>query len=335
MRKILAAAACVVGLTMTACTNEVPAGKTTPSGGADQSASAPAGSDDKADGKYTFAMVTHSSAGDAFWDIVKSGGEDAAAKMGVTMTYQADPDPAQQSILITNAIAQGVDGIIVSMANPDGLKEAIGKAVEAKIPVITINSGIERYKEFGAMTHVGQSEELAGETAGEQFKAAGKSKMICVIHEAGNIGQEQRCAGAAKTFGGSAENLQVDIADLAAVQNTVTAKLQADPSIDAVFTLNGSVTTAALKAIEGAGSEAMLGGIDLDADVVTAIKDGKVSFAVDQQPYAQGWLPIVFLTQKVSDAMDTGGGQPVYSGPLVVTKDNVEQIADAISRGKH
>ena len=237
MRRFIAIAALsAAALGLGACSNDKPGGAATSGAGATASA---------ADGDLTFAMVTHSGQGDAFWDIVKSGGEDAAEKMGVTMTYQADPDPAQQSILITNAIAQGVDGLIVSMANPDGLKEAISQAVDKDIPVITINSGIERYKDFGAMTHVGQSEELAGETAGEQFKDAGKKKMICVIHEAGNIGQEQRCAGAAKTFGGSAENVQVDIADLAAVQNTVAAKLQSDADIDAVFTLNGSITTAA------------------------------------------------------------------------------------------
>ena len=327
MRRFIAIAALsAAALGLGACSNDKPGGATTPGAGATTSAD---------DGDLTFAMITHSGQGDAFWDIVKSGGEDAAEKMGVTMTYQADPDPAQQSILITNAIAQGVDGLIVSMANPDGLKEAISQAVDKDIPVITINSGIERYKDFGAMTHVGQSEELAGETAGEQFKDAGKKKMICVIHEAGNIGQEQRCAGAAKTFGGSAENVQVDIADLAAVQNTVAAKLQSDADIDAVFTLNGSITTAALKAIGDASSDAMIGGIDLDSDVVAAIQDGSLAFAIDQQPYAQGWLPVVFLTQKVTDAMDTGGGEPVYSGPLVVTKDNVDAIADAIKRGKH
>ncbi|MDO5726361.1 MAG: substrate-binding domain-containing protein [Bowdeniella nasicola] len=288
-----------------------------------------------ADRHLTFAMVTHAKAGDAFWDIVKSGGEDAASLVDVALTYQSDPDPAQQSILIANAIAQGVDGLIISMANPDGLREAVTQAVEAGIPVITINSGIERSAEFGALTHVGQSEELAGQAAGKVFEEAGKTTMICVIHEAGNLGQEQRCAGAASAFGGSSETVQVDIADLAAVQNTIAAKLQSQPDIDAVFTLNGSVTSAAVGAIRDANSQAMLGGIDLDADVVSGIESGEIAFAVDQQPYAQGWLPVVFLSKKIRDAMDVGGGQPVYSGPLVVTKDNVGAIADATARGKH
>lgn len=329
MRRLAIAAVAALALGLSACANNAPAGQTA-------APSAPAGSaSSAATDDLTFAMITHSKQGDAFWDIVKSGGTDAAGVMGVEMTYQADPDPAQQSILINNAVAQKVDGLIISMANPDGLREAVKGAVDAGIPVITINSGIESSKEFGALTHVGQSEELAGEAAGEQFAQAGKKKMICVIHEAGNIGQEQRCAGAAKKFGGQAENVQVDISDLAAAQSTITAKLQADPAIDAVFTLNGSITASARGAIKDTSSAAMLGGIDLDAGVVEGIQQGEVAFAIDQQPYAQGWLPVVFLTQKVRDAMDVGGGQPVYSGPLVVTKDNVDSIADATARGKH
>ncbi|MDO5700819.1 MAG: substrate-binding domain-containing protein [Bowdeniella nasicola] len=331
MRRTIVAIVCAFSaLALTGCVNEDPARESL-----GEASSQGAASQEESGADLTFAMVTHSGPGDAFWDIVKSGGEDAAALMDVTLTYQADPDPAQQSILIDNAVTQGVDGLIVSMANPDGLKEAIGAAVEAKIPVITINSGIERSAEFGAITHIGQSEERAGQRAGTYLAEAGKSRMICVIHEAGNIAQEQRCKGAAEAFDGQAQNVQVDIADLTSVQNTVAAKLQSDPSIDAVFTLNGSITTAAAKAIADAGSDAMLGGIDLNGDVVEAIRAGEVAFAVDQQPYAQGWLPVVFLTQKVRDAMEVGGGQPVYSGPMLVTADNVEEVADATTRGKH
>lgn len=322
MRRRFIAAAAAAALLLSGCSAD--------DGGSEKNEAGEGGGSD-----LTFAMVTHSAPGDAFWDIVKSGGEDAAEVMGVELTYQADPDPAQQSILISNAIAQDVDGLIISMANPDGLEEAVKEAVAAGIPVITINSGIDYSQDFGAMTHVGQSESLAGKAAGEEFAKAGKTKMVCVIHEAGNIGQEERCSGAEEAFGGEFETLQVDIADLTSVQNTIAAKLQSEPDIDAVFTLNGSVTTAALGAIEEAGSEAMIGGIDMDAEVVAAIEDGRLAFAIDQQPYAQGWLPVVFLHQKVVDAMEVGGGQPVFSGPMLVTKDNVADIADATTRGKH
>lgn len=117
----------------------------------------------------SYAVVTHAAPGDAFWDRVKSGAEKAGADYGAEVTYNSDPDPAKQSQLIDNAIAQGVDGIVVSMANPDGVQASVERAVAAGIPVVTINSGIEKFKEFGAITHIGQSESIAGAAVGERL----------------------------------------------------------------------------------------------------------------------------------------------------------------------
>ncbi|MFC7642486.1 substrate-binding domain-containing protein [Streptosporangium lutulentum] len=121
----------------------------------------------------TFAVITHAGSGDAFWDVVKNGAEAAGRRYGVTVSYQGDGDPARQSQLVDQAVSQKADGVVVSMANPDALKESVEKAVAAGIPVITINSGGDRSREFGAITHVGQSEEVAGRGAGEKLKAEG------------------------------------------------------------------------------------------------------------------------------------------------------------------
>ena len=156
------------------------------------------GTSSSADGagkEYTYALITHGTPGNAFWDRIKSGGEQAADDLGVKVDYSSDPDPAKQSQLIDGAVAKKVDGIIVTMANPDGLESSVKAAVASGIPVITVNSGIDEYKAFGAITHVGQSELLAGRAAGEKLKEAGAKKAICVIHEGGNISLEARCKG--------------------------------------------------------------------------------------------------------------------------------------------
>ncbi|MGZ5407276.1 MAG: substrate-binding domain-containing protein, partial [Aeromicrobium sp.] len=201
------------------------------------------GSDDnKADDTkldYTYSVITHAGAGDAFWDRVKSGAERAGKDYGVKVEYNGDADPAKQSQLIDNAVAQKVNGIVVSMANPDGLETSIKKAVAAGIPVVTINSGIERYKEFGAITHVGQSEQIAGEAVGERLKEEGLKNVLCVIHEAGNVGLETRCKAAADKAGGKVTNIQVDGTNDAEVKSTLKSKLQSDKSIDGVLTLGG------------------------------------------------------------------------------------------------
>ncbi|WP_433429357.1 sugar ABC transporter substrate-binding protein [Nonomuraea sp. CA-141351] len=298
-----------------------------------QSAPASSAADAAAPASASYAVITHGGPGDSFWDVVKNGAEAAGKQYGVKVTYQGDGDPAKQSQLIDQAVSEKVDGIVVSMANPDALKEAIGKAVAAKIPVVTINSGADQSKAFGAITHVGQSEDVAGRGAGEQLKAAGVTKLLCVIHEAGNVGLDQRCKGAEQTLGGTVERLQVDIGNLADVTSKVTAKLQSDKQINGVLALNPGIAVAARDAIKDSGSQAKLATFDLSADVVSAIKDGEILFAVDQQQYLQGYLPITFLNLYKNNLNTVGGGLPVNTGPGFVTKDNADQVAKLAEAG--
>ncbi|MGZ5367314.1 MAG: substrate-binding domain-containing protein [Aeromicrobium sp.] len=295
------------------------------------------GSDDnKADDTkldYTYSVITHAGAGDAFWDRVKSGAERAGKDYGVKVEYNGDADPAKQSQLIDNAVAQKVNGIVVSMANPDGLETSIKKAVAAGIPVVTINSGIERYKEFGAITHVGQSEQIAGEAVGERLKEEGLKNVLCVIHEAGNVGLETRCKAAADKAGGKVTNIQVDGTNDAEVKSTLKSKLQSDKSIDGVLTLGGQFALDAMGAVDESGSTAKVATFDLSEDVIKAIQDDKILFAVDQQPYVQGYLGVSVLYLKDINGNDVGGGEPVYSGPAFITKDNADAVLKFATNG--
>lgn len=289
---------------------------------------------DKTAGKdYTYAVVTHGSPGDAFWDRVKSGAEQAGKDYGVKVEYSSDGDPAKQSQLIDGAVADKVDGIVVSMANPDGIEDSVKKAVAAGIPVITINSGVDRFKEFGAITHVGQTETIAGEAVGERLKGEGLKNAICVIQEAGNIGLEERCAAVQKTFGGKVENLQVDGTDDSAVQATITSKLQADKAIDTVLTLGGQYAIDAVGAVKDSGSSAKVATFDLSEDVIKDIQAGTILFAVDQQPYVQGFMGVTGLYLKSINGNDIGGGQPINSGPAFITKDNAAAVLKYAANG--
>jgi simple sugar transport system substrate-binding protein len=291
------------------------------------------GTDKTASKDFTYAVITHAGPGDAFWDRVKSGAEQAGKDYGVKVEYSSDADPAKQSQLIDGAVADKVDGIVVSMANPDGLEDSVKKAVAAGVPVITINSGVTKFKEFGAITHVGQSETVAGEAVGERLKSEGLKNGICVIQEAGNIGLEERCKAAAAKFGGKMQNLQVDGTDDSAVQSTITSKLQADKSIDAVLTLGGQYAIDAVGAIKDSGSSAKVGTFDLSEDVIKDIQAGTILFAVDQQPYVQGFLGVTGLYLKSINGNDIGGGQPINSGPAFITKDNADAVLKYAKNG--
>ena len=278
-------------------------------------------------------VVTHAAPGDSFWDVVKAGADQAGEDYGVDLQYNSSPDPGEQSTLIDSAVSAGTGGLVISMANPDGLESSIKAAVDAGIPVITINSGIDDWQAFGAITHVGQSETIAGEVAGEQLTEAGLTNVVCVIQEAGNVALEERCRAAASTFEGSMENLQTDNTDLAGSQATIESQLSADNSIDGILSLGGDMSGAAVQAVEASGSDVTVGTFDVNADVVQNIIDGNLLFAIDQQPYVQGYLGVTGIYLKLINGNDIGGAQPVYSGPAVITQENAEAVLEFAGNG--
>ncbi|WCB94628.1 hypothetical protein DSM104299_03366 [Baekduia alba] len=282
----------------------------------------------------TIAMVTHSDEG-SFWSVVKKGAEQAAKDEGVKLIWSpSNNDPQKQAQLIDAAISQKVDGLAVSVPNADAIKGSLAKAKAAGIPIVTLNSGAEDFKALGAITHVGQTEEIAGKAAGAKLKEAGAKKVLCVIHEQNNIGLQQRCQGVKEGFGGDVTNLQVKgTADIATTQTEIKSKLQADKSYDAVMTLNPDIASAAKTAIKGASSSAKLATFDLSGQLIKDIQAGSVLFAVDQQQYLQGYLPVVFLKLYKTNANTVGGGLPVLTGPGFVDKSNAATVAKLAQDG--
>jgi simple sugar transport system substrate-binding protein len=286
------------------------------------------------EGDLTIAVITHGDGG-SFWSVAKKGAEDAADEMGVTLDYQeSNNDPEKQAQLIEAAVTSDVDGIAVSVPNADAIQGALQEATDAGIPIVTLNSGSTVWQDLGAITHVGQDETIAGQGAGEKLAENGGTKLLCVIHEQNNSGLQERSDGAEETFGGQVEDFQVTgTEDPSKTANEIAAKLQSDPDIDAVLSLNPDIAMAALEARDTAGSDATLATFDLSGDVVSAIEDGDILFAVDQQQYLQGYLPVVFLTLYDRNANTVGGGQPVLTGPGFVTQDNAAQVADLAEAG--
>jgi simple sugar transport system substrate-binding protein len=282
----------------------------------------------------TIAVITHGE-GDSFWAVVKKGAEQAGKDLGVTVKYsESNNKPEEQAQLIESAVTEKVDGIAVSAPDPDAISDSVKTAVDAGIPVITINSGAEESASLGAITHVGQTETIAGEGAGAKLKEAGVTKLICVVHEEGNIGLNQRCEGAKKGFGGDVENVQVaGVSDISTTLTEIQSKLESDDSIDGVLTLNPDIAVAARDAIAGASSKAKLATFDLSGDVIQAIEDGEILFAVDQQQYLQGYLPVVFLTLNKTNLNTVGGGRAVLTGPGFVEKSNAARVKELAEAG--
>ena len=321
--KLGLAVAVAAAMVLTACSS----GTDSDSGGGDGSSS------DNADMKI--CMYTHGDGG-GFWSVAKKGAEQAAKDLGVDLDYQeSNNDPEAQAQFIEAGVDAGCDGIAVSAPNPDAIQGAMDKANDAGIPLVTMNSGSDAFQDLHAMTHVGQDEFIAGQQAGLKFKELGATKILCPLQEASNIGLQQRCDGAKDTFG-NVEDLQLSkgLSDLTASEAEIQAKLESDTDIDAVFSLNADIATgAALPASEAAGRDIINGTVDLSGDAVQSIADGGLAFAIDQQQYAQGYLPVVLLYLNKINGHVLGGGLPMYTGPGFVTQENAEEVQKLAEEG--
>ena len=248
--------------------------------------------------KLRFVIVTHGAATDRFWSSVKEGAESAAKEAGVTVVYRAPPtfDVEKMAALVQAAVKEAPDGLIVSIPNADALAPAIHAAVAAGIPVITINSGFDVSHSLGALLHVGQSEYEAGRVAGDAMRSLGGKKALCLNHELGNVALDLRCKGFIDGFAGSVEVVQVD-PDPQKAGKTIADRLSEDTEIDAILAL--SATSAGEPAVEAAkaleGRTVKVGTFDITDTMLNAVADGTASFAIDQQPFLQGYLPVQYL----------------------------------------
>ncbi len=321
--KLFAAAACLA-MSVAACSS---------TGGKPRESDGGMGAGQADTPRVTIAMVTHGPPGDSFWDLIRKGAETAAAKDNIDLKYSAELQGPDQANLVQNAVDSDVAAIAVTLARPEAVKPALQSAKSAGIPFVAFNAGIDDWKAAGAEAYFGQDEQISGEAAGKRLAAEGARKVVCVIQDQGNVALESRCAGVRAGFGGPVENLNVNGTDMPSVQSTITAKLQQDPSIDYIVALGAPIALTAVESASNAGSSAKIGTFDTNAALVDAIKAGQVQWAVDQQPFLQGYLAIDSLWLYLNNRNIIGGGQPTLTGPAFVDKSNVDAIAEYAKNG--
>src|SRR4051794_34308318 len=275
------------------------------------------------------AVVTHGQASDPIWAVVKRGIEDARRRENVGVSYQAPDtfDIARMREMLDDAINLHPDGIVVSLPDATVLGPAIRTAERLGIPVVTINSGSDKFLGLGVEAHVGQPELEAGVKAGERMAGAGARHLLCVDHEPGNDGLAERCEGVARAMravGGTSRVLPVNLQDRTQAQRSI-AQAIADGSVDGIITLGPNGATQALAALSASGFQGRvkLATFDLSAGVLDGVQDGRILFAVDQQPYLQGYLPIVLLAERARHGLFPAAGGLIPTGPRFVTIANV------------
>jgi simple sugar transport system substrate-binding protein len=282
-------------------------------------------------------VVTHGQASDPFWSVVVNGVEQAEADLGIEVEYNAPEtfDMVEMSQLIDTAVASEPDGIVISNPDPSGLGDAIQGALDANIPVLSINSGSDEYQELGLITHIGQTEFEAGLGAGERMAEAGVTNTLCINQEVGNAALDLRCEGFAEGLGDiPSEMIVVELADPTGAQAAIEAALSENPDVDGILTLGPTGADPALAALEAAGrDDVQIATFDLSENVLTAIDEGRMLFAIDQQQYLQGYLGVQVMTLFVQYGLLPGGGDVIRTGPGFVTQETAAQVIDLSAEG--
>ena len=285
--------------------------------------------------KPKIVVVTHGQVSDSFWLVVKNGVELAAKETGSDVEYRAPEkfDMVAMSQLIDAAVASKPDGLIVSIPDAEALGKSIQAAVAAKIPVISINSGSDVSKKLGCLMHVGQEEETAGKGAGERMKAEGVKKGMVINQEVGNVGLDLRAKGFSQGLGTKAEVLAVKM-DFTEARNAVASYLQKNSDVEGILALGPTGAEPALQALEAAGKldKVKFGTFDLSPTVLQAIAAGKMEFAIDQQQFLQGYLPVVIMANYIKFGL-LPATSSLPTGPGFVTKDTAKQVIDLSKKG--
>jgi simple sugar transport system substrate-binding protein len=280
-------------------------------------------------------VVSHGQANDPFWSVVKNGVVAGAKDAGVQVDYRAPEtfDMVAMSQLIDAAVAQKPAGLVVSIPDASALGASIKNAVAAGIPVISMNSGSDVSKSLGALLHVGQDEYPAGKAAGEKLKAMGGKNALCVNQEVGNAALDARCKGFTDGFGGKVIVVPVSN-DPTDVLAKVKAALSADASVDTIMALGaGTAGEPSLAAVSELGltGKIKVATFDMSASFLKAIASGDAAFAIDQQQFLQGYLPVIFLANYARYGLIPGGNVP--SGPNLITKDKAAQVVELSAKG--
>jgi simple sugar transport system substrate-binding protein len=280
-------------------------------------------------------VVTHGAASDSFWAPVKNGADEAGKETGSLVEYRAPEkfDMVAMAHLIEASVAAKPDGLVVTIPDADALGPAIKAALDAKIPVISTNSGWDVSKKLGIIMHVGQEEFIAGKGAGERMKAMGVKKAVVVNHLVGNVALDLRAKGYIEGLGQNAEVLATTL-DFTEARNAISAYLQRVSDLEAVMTLGPNGAEPAIQALESAGKLGKLkfGTFDLSPSILQAVAKGQMDFCIDQQPFLQGYLPVAFLVNYIKvgviPSQDT-----VFTGPNFVTRETAGRALELSKKG--
>jgi len=293
----------------------------------------------KSEKKITIKMVTHGQATDPFWSVVSNGAKDAAEDLGIAFHYQSPQnfDMVTMSQMIDAVVATEPDGLILSVPDIPALRKSIVSASKKNIPIIVINSGSEIMEEVDILTYVGQSEYEAGIKAGEEMLKTGVNNVLCINHEIGNISLDQREQGFREILidnNVDVKTVPIDASDPSETREIVRAFLSSNKGVDGILALGplGAIPIVSLLKDIDPQKKISMATFDFTPEIIDGILDGHIVFALDQQQYLQGYLPIVLMDLYITNK-NTPAYKKLETGPSIINIENAQDVLALSKKG--
>ena len=262
--------------------------------------------------------------------------EEKAAELDIELIVQdGQDDSATQSANLEAAIAQGVDGVVISPKDVQALAPAIQAVLDAGIPVVTVDRAVEGVETLG---HVGADNVRGGEKQGEY--------LLEILPEGGNVIELQGSVGASAAIDRSAgfnsviadrpeyEIVFQQTADFGRDMGlTVTEQaLQANPDADVIVAANDDMALGAAEAVAGAGLDIPIIGFDALPEALQAIQDGTLEATIDQWPGQQTAGAMELLVNYLRDGTEPAEHTTLIE-PGLITADNLGEAERAEEAG--
>lgn len=330
----LTSASLAASALLAACTNNDDNGGDAAAAGAGDFPSTP---------KWRFVFVNHVTT-NPFFTPTQYGAQDACSLLNCEFqwTGSATSSVAEMVSAMSTAISAKADGIALAVVDKDAFNEPVNQALEAGIPVVSYNAdGAKDDPGTNRLSYIGQGLYDSGFQLGQRAIASGleSGEVVGFIATPGALNIQPRIDGASDAIKQSGKSLKFTPvgtnADVTKGLSIIDAYAQGHPDLAGMLAVDAGSTQSVGQVVQKYSMRdknlKVAGGFDLVPETLNAIKGGSLDYTIDQQPYLQGFLPVLYLYMyKLSGGLVFPS--ETNTGLLFVTKDNVDPYLQTKTR---
>ena len=288
---------------------------------------------------YKFVVVNHVTT-NSFFVPTQYGIQDACKLLGCTYEWTgSESENINQMVnAINTAVSSGANGIAVSLISKTAFNVPIENALKAGIPVVAYNADAPSPPNK-RLAYIGQDLKLAGELMGKRIVAAvGSGDVVIFTANAGSANLQPRLEGAERAIKESGAPIKLTTIVTGSLESGEKTAIEAyytgHPSTKGMYAVDGGDTAELAGVMQKLGLAAKgvkAGGFDLTEKTQKLLHEGYIEFTIDQQPYLQGFLPILQLyLWQVSGSLT--GPAEVDTGLKFINKESVAPYVNSKSR---